>query len=418
MNKEFEYKEEYKYPTCACLNVTDNCNLACQYCFVEQHPHYMSLDTAKKAIDYLVYNLLKKEELNLLSSPDETVGVSFFGGEPTLLWDEIIVPIVKYTQEKYPKLVNFSITTNGTLLSKERIKFLKDNHIIPLLSIDGDKDIQDKNRPCKNGKSSFDLIEPNIKLILDNFPNTVFRATINQSNCKNIFEKSYLFALNQGFTKIFWCPNAREEWSEENLAIFHQEINKMWMFFILCYLDNKKPLHFSKIDDAFIKILRLDIQNYYQDYDTLNPVRSAFRCGIGAGSISISYDGKLFACQEQDSRKTNDYFYIGDIDNGINIEKHSQILMDFLQPIKISCNSTQLCNNCFLRPVCVDEICPSVSHDRFNSFFIKPAIDCLVDKWMAENAILAMRILVNEKNELFKEYLDTIYSPYLKKEEE
>ena len=40
----FEYKEKYKYPTKICLNLTDNCNLACRYCFVEQHPHYMTYD--------------------------------------------------------------------------------------------------------------------------------------------------------------------------------------------------------------------------------------------------------------------------------------------------------------------------------------------------------------------------------------
>ena len=31
----FIYKEEYKYLTNVCLNLTDACNLACRYCFVE-----------------------------------------------------------------------------------------------------------------------------------------------------------------------------------------------------------------------------------------------------------------------------------------------------------------------------------------------------------------------------------------------
>ena len=28
----YEYLEWFKYPTCACLNLTDSCNLACRYC--------------------------------------------------------------------------------------------------------------------------------------------------------------------------------------------------------------------------------------------------------------------------------------------------------------------------------------------------------------------------------------------------
>ena len=45
------YEEAYKYPTCICLNVTDSCNLACKYCFVQQKPHFMTIDLAKQTID-------------------------------------------------------------------------------------------------------------------------------------------------------------------------------------------------------------------------------------------------------------------------------------------------------------------------------------------------------------------------------
>ena len=91
----FEYKEEYRYPTSACLNVTDNCNLACRYCFVEQHPHYMSLQTAKDAIDYLENNYIyKKEHLGI----DIPIHITFFGGEPMLMYNEIIVPLTEYVQ--------------------------------------------------------------------------------------------------------------------------------------------------------------------------------------------------------------------------------------------------------------------------------------------------------------------------------
>ena len=41
--EEFEYKEVYKYLSNIMLCVTDACNLACRYCFVEQHPNYMTL---------------------------------------------------------------------------------------------------------------------------------------------------------------------------------------------------------------------------------------------------------------------------------------------------------------------------------------------------------------------------------------
>ena len=75
------------------------------------------------------------------SFKDNTISITFFGGEPTLLWDELIEPLVAYSKDKYPGRVKFGITTNGTLLNEKRIDFLKENNIPPLLSIDGHKTV-------------------------------------------------------------------------------------------------------------------------------------------------------------------------------------------------------------------------------------------------------------------------------------
>lgn len=414
MKKEFEYKEKYSLATCACLNVTDDCNLACKYCFVQQKPNYMSLQVAKDTVDYLVNNLITKDKKNLLDYPDEMVGLTFFGGEPTLLWEEIIVPTVLYAKEKYPKLINFTMTTNGTMLTKDKIDFLKKYEIFPMLSIDGNKNIQDINRPCKNGDSSFDLVDKNIDYLLANFPNTVFRATIEQSNCQGLFENSYLFAIERGFKNIFLCPNAREEWSEDNLTILHDEINKIWTFIALSFLEEQLPIQYARVDEAFEYILRTDLQNYYKQYEVLTPYRNVMRCGLGSSSFSIAYDGKIYACQEQDSRSTNDYFHIGNIYSGIDIKKHSQILQDFSKPYLIQSSQQNQCDTCILRKVCIDDICPSVSYDRFNNFFTKPSVECYFNQWMFNNATTVMDFLVKENNITFQKYLDNIFKKYLK----
>ena len=43
-------------------------------------------------------------------------------------------------EEKYPNEIDLGITTNGTLLNKEKIDFLYNHKINPLLSIDGAKE--------------------------------------------------------------------------------------------------------------------------------------------------------------------------------------------------------------------------------------------------------------------------------------
>ena len=56
----FEYKDEYRLLSGGCLNLTDACNLRCIYCFVNQRPHYMTLNVAKDAVTYFVENMREK----------------------------------------------------------------------------------------------------------------------------------------------------------------------------------------------------------------------------------------------------------------------------------------------------------------------------------------------------------------------
>lgn len=407
----FEYIEQFKYPTCVCLNITNNCNLACKYCFVQQKPQYMTKEIAFKSIDFVATNLLKKRELeprDNLNGAD----VTFFGGEPTLLWEEIIIPTVLYAEEKYPNLIHFSITTNGTLLDDQKIEFLKEHYIPILLSIDGNKEVQDFNRPSKDNTSSFDKVSKNIPKILEAFPLTTFRTTIYQDTCNKLYE-SYKFAENSGFTNIFLCPNAREQWTEENLNNLQNEIHKIFADFIAHFLIGQYPIECGPIKAVFKKILQHDLQIYNNNFQDLEINRGVSRCGIGTGSAAISYNGDIFGCQEQNSRSTNEYFYIGNIFSGIDVDLHLKLLKDYNKKAIIKCEDETECINCPLRTTCVHDICPSVTHDLFNNFFTRPKIDCLFYKWLMEDAIVAMDFLVNKKNnELFKEYLNNLYKEF------
>jgi DNA-binding LacI/PurR family transcriptional regulator len=105
--------------TTAMLVVTHDCNLRCRYCFVDKNPCKMTYETAKAAAEFVIKNA---EEDKV------TPGINFFGGEPMLMWDSIIVPLVNWVRHEYKKPFHFGITTNGTLLNEERIQFMKDNN--------------------------------------------------------------------------------------------------------------------------------------------------------------------------------------------------------------------------------------------------------------------------------------------------
>lgn len=403
--EEFEYKKEYQYLTYACLNLTDACNLACRYCFVEQHPHYMTLETAKKSADFLIKNLyIKREKFNY--SEKEKVGITFFGGEPTLLWEEIIVPLVNYCNEKYPNEFNFTITTNGTLLNKERINFLKENNIFPLLSIDGAKRTQDFNRPCHNSsQSSFELVAQNIIDLLENFPTITFRSTIDQNTVQYLYE-NYLFAEFCGFKNWYAMPNCREHWTEKNVKELKNQYNKIYTYRILQFQNNIMPMNCTIIDDSFKRMAEMDIARLTVPKEIPNPCRTVKRCGMGTSGGSIGYNGWIYGCQEQPSRDEKNIFIIGDINNGINIEKHTKLLKEYNKQQIAYCENKEKCNNCQLRPICANYACPSTSWDLFNNFTINTEIGCDWLNMLVDLAINTSKILVKENNELFKNYLN------------
>ena len=415
MEKEFEYKEEYAWLTNICLNVTDACNLACRYCFVEQHPHYMTLDVAKQAVHFILDNLEKKNDK---FNTNERASIAFFGGEPTLMWNEIIEPLTLYIRNNnFP--IDLNITTNGTLLNKERIRFMATHKIQPLLSIDGDKDTQEYNRPCRNIQdSSFELVEKNIPTLLEFFPNVTFRATIYANTVENTFN-NYIYAIKKGFKNIFLLPDSRHPWTTQQKIQLKQEIDKIYEFIEFCFENNTLPICYDLVNRSLEYVLRHDIKILAQEFTQPKPSRELVRCGLGTGMGSIGYDGKIYGCQEQTSKSTDNIFYIGNIYNGIDREKHISLLTLYHRPQSARCENLQLCTNCELLNICTDFCCPSVSYDLYQDFFIDSEIHCLLLKWLFDNSTILMQNLVTCNNKLFEYYLNEKcnYKQYFKEDE-
>ena len=96
------------------------------------------------------------------------VNLTFFGGE-TLLNFKVLQSALAYARERATsmgKVVNASLTTNATLLREEVIDWIADNDVGVTVSIDGDREQQDKFRTFSNGMGSYDIILPRIKELL------------------------------------------------------------------------------------------------------------------------------------------------------------------------------------------------------------------------------------------------------------
>ena len=105
------------------------------------------------------------------------------------------------------------------------------------------------------------MVEKNISLILKYFPNTTFRATIYKDTIENTFE-NYLFANVKGFKKVFFIPDVRHEWSEEQKQKLFIEIQKIFLFYEFCFENGQYPIEFETINKAFHTMLLRDIYAY------------------------------------------------------------------------------------------------------------------------------------------------------------
>lgn len=403
---EVIYPEYGKYIYSACFNLTDACNLKCRYCFVEQHPHFMTLDVAKKGVEFLINNLDYLIEHNRVKK-DEQASIIYFGGEPTILFDEIIIPLTEWAVETYPNRVNFNMTTNGTLLNQERINFMKKYNIIPLLSIDGAPETQNFNRPCQNESlASFDLVAKNIPYLLETFPYTTFRSTISQEKVDKVYE-NYLFAAAAGFKNIFMIPNSRNRWTTGQIVELDRQYQKIYEHMLNDFRNNKLPMiRCRPIEDSFVHVLQHDLM--VRDNLSLwkDQRRSIARCGLGTTGCSIGYDGTIYGCQEQTSQSSSNLFNIGNIYDGIDIERHKKLLNEYGKPTTILCEDEKLCDSCELRNICLSYACPSTSWTLYNNTNTNGISFCMWLRIMYHYAAELMNILTTENNLTFKYFLD------------
>jgi uncharacterized protein len=131
------------------------CNLACDYCYYrDKGPEAEGGAPARMTEDLLETYIHQ----HLEASPDEIVRFSWHGGEPTVLGLDYFRHIVEIERRLCPpvRAIGNGIQTNGTLLDDEWGRFLAAGGFSVGLSLDGPREIHDRHRRSRDGKSSFD----------------------------------------------------------------------------------------------------------------------------------------------------------------------------------------------------------------------------------------------------------------------
>jgi len=317
------------------LNVTNQCNLSCKYCYEfgedrvatpEGKPKFMPLETAKASVDYLLEQSPGRRSIHL----------TFFGGE-TLMNFPVLRATIDYAREKAHaagKYIDFSLTTNATLLTPAIIEYLSENNVGVTVSLDGNRDQNDALRVFANGRGSYDVIEPKVRELLKNHRTRPISArvtlTSNNVDVTSIYRhlKQDLGFHEVGFAPVTTAPNRL-------YAIGSNGLDRV--------LDQFTELAHEYRDCA----LRDEHHGFSNVSDTLGELHAgiskAHPCGAGLGLMGVGPSGDIAPCHrfvDSDTHK------LGHVSTGIDRARQ----IDFLDRGHIS--QKLECHTCWARPVC------------------------------------------------------------------
>lgn len=278
--------DDRDYIKAVCLNIIHACNLRCKYCFADEgeyngHKGKMSLETAKKAIDYVVKR----------SGPRKNIEIDLFGGEPTMMMDTIkeIIAYARENEAKWNKRIRFTMTTNATLLTDEMMDYMDKELENIILSIDGRKEVNDKVRIRFDGKGSYDQILPNIKKMVakrDKTKSHTVRGTFTRENLD--FYEDVKMMVDEGFREISIEPVVLED--GHPLALRKEDLPKI----------------FESYDKLYDELVQKKAEgkefNFYHFKVDLNGGPCVYKrisgCGAGFEYVAITPQGEVYPCHQ------------------------------------------------------------------------------------------------------------------------
>jgi sulfatase maturation enzyme AslB (radical SAM superfamily) len=250
--------------------------------------------------------------------------LNFYGGEPLLCFDliEQTISFLDKKQNSYNKTAQYSITTNGSLITEEIIQTLDAHKFSVVFSFDGlAQDIQRKN-------GSFDRAVSNIKKILEH-PN--IRLEVNSvftPETVDFISDSMAFIMDLGVKKINLSLSMLQPWNQHALERLRVETAKL-----------RKILqaHYGKSEEIPVTCFREDGSEGF------------FYCAGGQDRMAVTSEEYVWGCDlfadyfrgKEKWPAYHDYFF-GDLDTFA--KNHKKVFP------KISSNYAKLSMDNFATP--------------------------------------------------------------------
>lgn len=344
----------YSKPQAVTMLLTNDCNLACSYCFESNKgkdymPKEMALDILKAT-----YNVV-----------DPMAGIftlNMFGGEPLMNWDTFKA-VCDYVLENNLK-IRITATTNLTLLTDEMIDYIDELSIPILVSVDGIKEVHDKHR-C----NSFDKVIENMKKLIDRDLGYLIEArmTVAPDTAKYMYE-SVKMLVDLGINNIANVPASDLDWDAQSIQDYKDNYEKILDMYIDILNDetNKRNISLYKVDQA----LNLALEPIKEDTSM---------CNIGNPRwVIVDWKGDIWPCPDYPTTDNADLIAgkIGNFYTGVDETKVDPKPM-------VATYELERCKGCEAISICKSG-CPYENYTK-NGKFNEPTIGyCTLQKAFVE----------------------------------
>lgn len=219
------------------------CNMTCEYCFYCDETKKREQESFGFMSEGTLKNVIRKTMLQA----GGMISYAFQGGEPTLRGLPFFEKAVEY-QKQYNRngiRVQNALQTNGLLLDESWCQFLKDNHFLVGVSLDGSREVHDTYRHLRSAakEGTFERIVKNIEL-LERFHVDFNVLTVVHKKVAQQVEEIYRFYEKKGwhYQQYIACLDPLdEEHGKNGFSLTPEEYGRFLItLFELWYQDWKK----------------------------------------------------------------------------------------------------------------------------------------------------------------------------------
>lgn len=329
------------------LTLTTGCNLGCSYCYREdltspKHSSVMDLRTGMRSIDLLMNE----------ADGNDRVAVVFFGGEP-LTRIATIRDLVAYAEQKAEdagKQVDFSLTTNATLLTDDIIDFLDAHRFGITVSIDGGEAQHDRHRRTIAGGGTYKTVAKRVQRLLERYDSRPVGARVTLASGNVDVAGIYRHLHDElGFFEVGFAPATAGPDSPVGLS--PGELDEVFAAM--------KALGREYVSEAK-RGKRHGFGNMHQLMtDLWLGTRKVLPCGAGVGLLAVGTGGKISLCHRFTGSELPGF---GDIETGIARKPLSEF-------VTAAQNPHAACQTCPARSLCAGG-CYHESYSRYGDPFL------------------------------------------------